>query len=97
MNAAISNLHARINHSRYQIIASGGIFASEDAYLKIRLGASLVQILTALIYEGPGVVNRINRGLSRLLQRDGFANVADAVGTLKSPEQARAAGFVGIA
>jgi dihydroorotate dehydrogenase len=82
MNEAIRNLHARIDRKRYQIIGAGGIFCAEDAYLKIRLGASLIQILTVLIYEGPGVVSAINRGLSRLLQRDGFRNVSEAVGTL---------------
>ena len=43
-------------------------------------GASLVQLLTALVYEGPGVVRRINAGLAKLLERDGFASVSEAVG-----------------
>ena len=63
------------------IVIGEGVFTAEQAYEKIRLGASLVQILTALVYEGPGVVKRINRGLAHLLARDGFATVADAVGT----------------
>jgi dihydroorotate dehydrogenase len=70
-----------MDRNRYRIMAAGGIFSAEDAYEKIRLGASLVQLLTGLIYEGPGLVQRINRGLCRLLDRDGFANVAEAVGT----------------
>ena len=47
----------------------------------VRAGASLVQIYTALVYRGPGVVKAIKRGLVQLLQRDGFAAIADAVGT----------------
>ena len=63
------------------IIGAGGVFTAEDAYKKIRLGASLVQIYTALIYEGPFVVKRINEGLLALLKRDGFKHVSEAVGT----------------
>jgi dihydroorotate dehydrogenase len=70
----------RIDRNRYALIASGGVFTAEDAYTKIKLGASLVQLLTALVYEGPGVVRRITRGLAELLERDGFKNVAEAVG-----------------
>jgi dihydroorotate dehydrogenase len=70
----------RIDRRRYALIASGGVFTAEDAYAKIKLGASLVQLLTALVYEGPGVVRRITHGLAVLLEHDGFKNVADAVG-----------------
>lgn len=62
------------------IVASGGVFTAGDAYEKIRAGASLVEIYTALIYEGPEVVRQINAGLEELLRRDGFRNVAEAVG-----------------
>ena len=85
INEAIQSLYARINPHRYKIVAAGGIFSAEDAYLKIRLGASLLQLLTALIYEGPSIVGTINRGLSQLLARDGFSNISQAVGTLKTP------------
>lgn len=81
MNAAIAELYGRMDRRRYRIIGVGGVFAAEQAYEKIRLGASLVQVLTALVYEGPGVVRRINQGLVHLLARDGFDSVADAVGT----------------
>jgi len=81
MNAAIAELYRRMDRKRYRIIGVGGVFTAEQAYEKIRLGASLVQILTALVYEGPGVVRRINRGLAELLARDGFKTVAEAVGT----------------
>lgn len=66
--------------SRYKLMAAGGVFSAVDAYRKIRLGASLVQMYTALIYRGPSVVREILSGLSDLLVADGFANVADAVG-----------------
>lgn len=62
------------------IIGVGGIFNGEDAYEKIKAGASLVQIYTGLIYEGPGLVKKINQGLVKLLQRDGFKNIGEAVG-----------------
>lgn len=63
------------------IIGVGGIFSGQDAYEKIRAGASLVQIWTGLIYEGPGLVKKINKKLAELLKRDGFANVEEAVGS----------------
>lgn len=62
------------------IIGVGGIFTAEDAYEKIKAGASLVQIYTGFIYEGPLVVKKINQGLVRLLKRDGFKNISEAVG-----------------
>ncbi|HUC93520.1 MAG TPA: quinone-dependent dihydroorotate dehydrogenase [Paenibacillus sp.] len=62
------------------IIGSGGIFTAEDAYDKIRAGASLVEVYTALIYLGPGAVRDITDGLARLLRRDGFGSVTEAVG-----------------
>lgn len=62
------------------IIGSGGIFTSQDAYDKIRAGASLVEIYTALIYEGPEVNRKIHAGLRQLLRRDGFRNISEAVG-----------------
>jgi dihydroorotate dehydrogenase (fumarate)/dihydroorotate dehydrogenase len=81
-NAAIGELYRRMDRRRYRIIGVGGVFHAEDAYLKIRLGASLVQLLTGLVYEGPGVAKSINEGLCRLLERDGFARIGEAVGTL---------------
>jgi dihydroorotate dehydrogenase len=62
------------------VIGSGGVFTAADAYRMIRLGASLVQVYTALAYEGPGVVRRIIDGLASLVARDGFASVSEAVG-----------------
>ena len=62
-----------MDRKRHVLIGAGGVSTAEDAYAKIRLGASLVQLLTALIYEGPGVVRRITHGLAELLARDGRA------------------------
>jgi dihydroorotate dehydrogenase len=62
------------------LISAGGIDSAEAAYDRIRQGASLVQLYSALVYEGPGLANRINKGLAHLLKRDGFASVSDAVG-----------------
>jgi dihydroorotate dehydrogenase len=64
------------------IIGVGGVFTAEDAYEKIRLGASLVQVYTGWIYEGPSMVPDINKGLLKFLKRDGFKNIQEAVGTL---------------
>ena len=62
------------------IVGVGGVSDARSAYEKIRAGASVVQLYTALIYEGPGVARDINEGLLELLERDGFDSVADAVG-----------------
>ena len=58
------------------INASGGIFSAEDAYRALEAGADTVQLFTALVYEGPGVVANINRGLLRLLEESGVPSVA---------------------
>ncbi|MFW2831242.1 quinone-dependent dihydroorotate dehydrogenase [Sphingomonas sp. ID0503] len=63
------------------LIAVGGIASAEDAYARFRAGACLVQLYTALVYEGPGLAKRIVDGLPALLKRDGFADLASAVGT----------------
>ncbi|MCF8708126.1 quinone-dependent dihydroorotate dehydrogenase [Rhizorhapis sp. SPR117] len=63
------------------LIGVGGIASAEQAYARIRAGASLIQLYSALIFEGPGLPRRINSGLKALLFRDGFAHIADAVGT----------------
>ena len=62
------------------IIGCGGVFSAEDAYKKIKLGASLVQLITGLIFEGPQLVSEINRNLVRLLQEDGYKNIKEAIG-----------------
>ena len=63
------------------LIGVGGIASAEDAYERIRAGASLVQLYTAMIYQGPTMARSMACGLSRLLKRDGFSSVAEAVGS----------------
>ncbi len=62
------------------LIAAGGIASAADAYARIRAGASLVQLYSALVYEGPGLARRIATAMPALLARDGFASVGEAVG-----------------
>jgi dihydroorotate dehydrogenase len=62
------------------LIAVGGIASAEDAYARIRSGASLVQLYSALVFHGPSLAKTITRGLKALLQRDGFASVSEAIG-----------------
>ena len=66
---------------RIVIIGVGGSATGEDAYEKIQAGASLIQIYTGLIYEGPSIVKKINRELKRLLERDGYSNICEAIGS----------------
>lgn len=66
---------------RKPIIGVGGIHDAQSCYQMITSGASLVQLYTALVYYGPGIVKRINQGLSSRLVRDGFSNIQQAVGT----------------
>jgi len=62
------------------LVAAGGIGSADDAYARIRAGASLVQLYSALVYEGPGLAKRIAKGLVPLMERDGFKTLAEAVG-----------------
>ncbi|MDA7787636.1 quinone-dependent dihydroorotate dehydrogenase [Sphingomonadaceae bacterium] len=63
------------------LIGVGGISTAEDAWERIRAGASLVQIYSALVYEGPGLARTITRGIGRLMRRDGFDNIEQATGS----------------
>jgi dihydroorotate dehydrogenase len=63
------------------LIGVGGIASAEDAWERLRAGASLVQLYSAMAYQGPGIARRIVRGLERLMKRDGFATIAEAVGS----------------
>jgi dihydroorotate dehydrogenase len=63
------------------LIGIGGISSAEDAWERIRAGASLVQLYSALVFEGPGLGAKIVRGISRLMRRDGFSSIAEAVGS----------------
>lgn len=69
-----------LTHGQVPMVGVGGVSSGRDAYAKIRAGASLVQLYTALVYEGPGLVGRIKADLAAMLRADGFASVADAVG-----------------
>lgn len=70
----------RLTDGRLPLIGVGGVASAADAYAKIRAGASLVQLYTALVYEGPALLGQIKRGLAELVRRDGFAAVGEAVG-----------------
>lgn len=70
----------KITSGKLPIIGSGGIFTADDAYEKIRAGASLVEVYTAMIYKGPGLLKEIHRGLLQRLKQDGFSQIAQAVG-----------------
>ncbi|MEN3974986.1 quinone-dependent dihydroorotate dehydrogenase [Emcibacter sp. SYSU 3D8] len=70
----------RLTGGTVPLIGVGGISSGQDVYDRIRAGASVVQLYSALVYEGPGLVRRIKGELSALLKRDGFATVSDAVG-----------------
>ncbi|PTQ10783.1 dihydroorotate dehydrogenase (quinone) [Sphingomonas oleivorans] len=89
-DAALERLRdfRRATGGRLPLIAAGGIGDGAAAYARIRAGASLIQLYSALVYEGPGLARRIARELKTRLLRDGFATLADAVG---SEEQDRSA------
>jgi dihydroorotate dehydrogenase len=63
------------------LVGVGGIATAEDAWARIRAGASLVQLYSAMVYEGPGIARDILRGIETLMERDGFSSIADAVGS----------------
>ena len=62
------------------IIGCGGVFSAEDAYKKIKLGASLVQFITGMVFEGPQLAAEINLSLIKFLKKDGFSNISEAIG-----------------
>jgi dihydroorotate dehydrogenase len=63
------------------IIGCGGIFTAQDAYNKIKAGATLLQLITGMIFDGPQVISEINQGLVELIKRDGYQNINEAIGT----------------
>ena len=71
----------RASAGEIPLIGVGGISNAEDAWQRIRAGASLVQLYTAMVYEGPGIARRIAHGLSRKLKQAGYGNIAEAVGS----------------
>lgn len=68
-------------HTRFIIIGCGGVFNAADAYHKICLGASLVQLITGMIFNGPQLITQINMELSELLKKDGFSRITEAIGS----------------
>lgn len=74
----ISYIHSK--KPNMPIIGVGGIFTAEDAYEKIKAGATLLQVYTGFIYEGPLIARTLNEGLAALLKRDGYKNISEAVG-----------------
>lgn len=80
-----SNELIKLTYKKYKnkliIIGCGGVFSGQDAYKKIKLGASLVQLITGMIFQGPQLISQINLELEELLEKDGFKNITDAVGT----------------
>ncbi|CAI5950164.1 unnamed protein product [Closterium sp. NIES-65] len=80
LSTAVLRQMYSLTKGQIPIIGCGGIYSGEDAYKKIRAGASLVQLYTSMVFEGAGVVPKIKKELAECLARDGFASVADAVG-----------------
>ncbi|MBV9375893.1 MAG: quinone-dependent dihydroorotate dehydrogenase [Alphaproteobacteria bacterium] len=78
--ALLADIH-RLTRGRLPLIGVGGIASAADAYQKIRAGASLVQLYTALVFAGPRLVISIKMGLADLLRAEGFTSIAEAVGT----------------
>lgn len=66
--------------NRFILIGVGGIFEAKDVYKKLRNGASLVQLITGMIFEGPSLISNINQDLAQILKRDGFNNIKDVIG-----------------
>ncbi len=71
----------QLTHGKIPLIGVGGIFTAEDAYERIKAGASLVQLYTGFVYQGPYTVRRINEGLLRLMEKDGVDSLQKLVGT----------------
>lgn len=78
-NNVLAHVYRRTG-GRRPLIGVGGVFTADDAYRKIRLGASLVGLITGMIFRGPSVVSEIKRGLVALLERDGLTSIGQAVG-----------------
>jgi dihydroorotate dehydrogenase len=81
MTTALVREFYRRLRGRAEVVGVGGVFTAADAYEKIRAGASLVQVYTGFVFEGVAMAGRLCRGLAAMLQRDGWRNVRDAVGS----------------
>lgn len=78
-NNLISEVYKKYK-DKFIIIGCGGVFNGADAYEKIKRGATLVQMITGMIYQGPQVIGEINKELAKLLEKDGYKNISEAVG-----------------
>ena len=83
-------MYARVGDA-IPLVGCGGVGSGEDAYRKIRAGASLVQMYTAFAYDGPALVPRMKEELAACLARDGFESVEDAVGADRKQKQKKSA------
>lgn len=79
-SAEILRILANALFGKTLLVSAGGVHSAEEAYMRLRAGASCVQLYSALVYEGPNLVYRIKTGLLRLLERDGFAQITEAIG-----------------
>lgn len=83
-----SNELIKLTYQKYKkrlvIIGCGGIFSTQDAYNKIKLGASLIQLITGMIYNGPTLISQINLELVEALKKDGYKNISEAIGVENS-------------
>lgn len=75
----LSYMYKKVGN-KYIFIFCGGIFSADDAYRVIKQGASLIELITGMIFEGPQIVSEINRGLVEKITRDGFKNISEALG-----------------
>ena len=80
---AIFDAIAKELYGKTTLISVGGISTAEDAYRRIKAGASLVQILSGLIFEGPELIMNINKGLIDLIKADGYKNITEAIGSAR--------------
>lgn len=78
-NLLIRHIYKKTN-GRFIIIGVGGIFSAEDAYERIKNGATLVQLITGMIYQGPTIIKKINKGLAMLMEREGYHSIKEVVG-----------------
>jgi dihydroorotate dehydrogenase len=85
-NQVISSIY-RATGGKLPIIGVGGVFTAEDAWTKICAGASLIQLYTGFIYEGPSIVRRINEGLATIMKREAFTTIDEAVGSQSNGER----------
>jgi dihydroorotate dehydrogenase len=83
--ALLSDMY-RLTQGRLPLVGAGGIASAADAFAKIRAGASLVQLYTALVFQGPALVAKIKEGLVELLRLEGFNSVGEAVGSAHAPQ-----------